>query len=120
MQHTYGNYFKRRFGPFYDENNALYKFPTTTDVTFMIKENKSDADADALVTANYASGVTMYAASGLFDVAIASSAMEAASAGTYYMAAQETRSDGNVYELELTEDRKDVSTITIVGDVIRG
>lgn len=41
-------------------------------------------------------------------------------AGDYYMGAQETRSDGNVYELDLTEDRKSVETITITADGWRG
>lgn len=120
MNHKYGNYFKRRFGPFYDENNALYTFPTVTDIIFAIKTNKSDADSSALALANFASGVTMYAASGMFDVVIASSGMENVPAGTYYMGAQEERSDGNCYELDLVEDRKSVDTITIYSDTVRG
>jgi hypothetical protein len=119
VEAKFGNYFKRTFGPFYDETGALYAFPITTDIDFFIKTNKSDADADALAHANFASGVTLSAASGTFVVAIASSAMEIP-AGDYYMGAQETRSDGNVYELDLTEDRKSVETITITADGWRG
>ena len=121
MDHKRGNYFDRTFGPFYNENGALIdNFASVTRALFVIKENKADADTAAVASASLTSCITLTASASTARVVIDSDSMDNVDAGKYYMALQLEYADNNRQECILTENGKEVTTITITQDTVVG
>lgn len=121
MNHKRGNYFDRTFGPFYDENGVLISnFGTVTRALFVIKANKTDADSAAAASASLTSGITLTASAATARVVIDSDSMDNVDPGTYYMGLQLEYADNNRQECVLTENGKEITTITITQDSVVG
>ena len=107
--------------PLVDQDGAVISnLATASNVFFMIKNKKTDPDAQAVVSKSIGSGVTIDSpVTGSVTVVIDSPDTDGITPKTYYFALQINYTVNNIQEVYLTEGGKALDTITFSQDIIR-
>ena len=122
------NTVKIEVGPIKDTDGVtIVNLATADAVTFMVKQNQSDADADAKITETILGGGVTVDVPDVGYVTVDIEATETTWAnfveGDFYMALQiEWLAPGgnNIQEINLTENGRLISAVRMVDDVIVG
>ena len=102
------------------DGNIVTNLATASNIYYMIKRKKTDADIDALVTKSVGSGVTVNSPIiGTLSIQINSPDTASIVPATYYHAIQIVYTPNNKQELYLYENGKQNDTITFIQDVIK-
>ena len=113
------NYVTFQMGPVIDVNGAIIiNLATTTEVTFAVKTDKTDIDADALILKRKTLGELTVDDPDTGYVTVTLSDSDTNLLGDYFMALQlEWAADKQ--EINLTEDGKISDRLSIKQDIIR-
>ena len=107
--------------PVTDSTGAVVtNLATATAVYFMIKENRTDANTDALVNIPAGQITVDDPIQGTVSVRILNGDTEGVEAGNYYMGLQIVYAGGIVQEINLKEQGAVTDRIKLSQDVVRG
>lgn len=120
MELTVGNYTELIFGPLQDQTGAIFDdLASAENIIFVLKQNATDTNENAAVSADKNSGITIDSPStGYIKVVLDSDIMDL-DPGKYYIAVQVNMSATRKEEIKLYENGRRCTTVNVVQDVIR-
>ncbi len=106
--------------PITDQDDvALTTLASTTVISFMLKENSTDADAEAVLTKTKTDFAVDSPSTGTLTLVLSRDDMDIP-VGFYYIGLEMLWSSSNGQEVNLSENDIELDTIEIYQDIIRG
>ena len=114
-----GNYKRFAIAVKDSAGDVVTDLATADGIVFFVKTNKTDLDADAVITKAKADMDATQLAAGTIDLTLSSTDTDIAP-GSYYVGIQiDYGATGNI-EIDLLEDGRGATSFTVTQDIVRG